>query len=310
LVQLFSNIIPNVKIVRDETLSNVSRNRYQTFDKYIEETIPDIEKSIKMGFKTLVIVNTVSKCQELCNRLEYLKPICYHAKFVLKDRFEKEEIIESMDKNKHESKLLISTQAVEVSLDIDFDNLFTECAPPDALVQRFGRNNRRGKKSNSNVYIYKASEKSKKIYDSDNEGLLSRTLEAFQNSQENLTEKDLINIVENVYSDMDIEKSQNFIDATCQYSKTQDRLMSIFDNIDKEDRGDITRKARYLQVSVIPTIFKEKVISLSPSKRILYEVKMPYWYVKKHKEYVGDIIFCDMEYDSEIGAKLKKDNDT
>ncbi len=310
LIELFSDIIPNIKIVRDETLSNVSRNHYKTFDKYIEEAIPDIEKSVKMGFKTLVIVNTVSKCQEFYDKLEYLKPICYHAMFILNDRFKKEEIIELMDKNKHESKLLIATQVVEVSLDIDFDNTFTECAPPDALVQRFGRNNRRGTKPNSNVYIYKASEKSKKIYDSDNDGLLSRTFDVLKNSQENLTENDLINIVENVYSNVDIEKSQNFIDATCQYTKTQERLMSVFDNIDKEDRDDKTRKVRYLHVPVIPTIFRDKVMSLSSSQRRLYEVKIPYWYAKKYQEYVKDIMFCSMEYNSMIGAQLKKDNNT
>ena len=306
LTKLFSNIIPYIRIISDKTLLNTSRNRYKIFDKYIEEAIPDIEKSVKMGYKTIVIINTVSKCQELYFKLEYLKSICYHARFIIKDRFKKEEIIEMMDKGKYESKLLITTQAVEVSLDIDFDNMFTECATPDALVQRFGRNNRRWLKPDSHVYIYKASDKSKRIYDPDNNGLLSRTFDAFNNSQENLTENDLLQIVESVYSDIDIEKSQNFSNAIGQYSRTQERLMGIFDNIYKKGKDEITRKVKYLQIPVIPTIFKEEVLSLRPSQRRLYEVKMPYWYVKKHQECVDDIIFCDMEYDSIIGAQFKK----
>ena len=38
--------------------------------------------------------------------------------------------------------LVVSTQVVEVSLDISFDIMITECAPLDALIQRFGRINR------------------------------------------------------------------------------------------------------------------------------------------------------------------------
>jgi len=34
---------------------------------------------------------------------------------------------------------------------------------------------------------------------------------------------------------------------------------------------------------------------------------MPYWYVMKHKEQDG--IFCDMEYDSNIGARFIEDNE-
>lgn len=39
--------------------------------------------------------------------------------------------------------IVVSTQVVEVSLDISFDIMITECAPIDALTQRFGRINRK-----------------------------------------------------------------------------------------------------------------------------------------------------------------------
>ena len=41
-----------------------------------------------------------------------------------------------------EACIVVSTQVVEVSLDINFDLMVTECAALDALLQRLGRINR------------------------------------------------------------------------------------------------------------------------------------------------------------------------
>ena len=298
LITLFSDALPDVKVIRDETLLKSSRNRYKTFEKYIDDAIPEIEQSVKDGKKTLVVVNNVAKCQELYGILEHLNPICYHSKFILKDRMEKEKHID-------DSLLLIATQVVEVSLDIDFDVMFTECAPPDAIAQRAGRVNRRRTKLDSYVFIHKASKTSKLIYDSDSNGLLERSFQAFENSSEEITESNLIEIVENVYSDIEIESMDNFKLSSEQYSNTQERLKGIFDNPNRDNLNEITRKTEYRQLPVIPSTFKDEVLPLPPSKRRLYEVKMPYWYVMKHKE--QDDIFCNMEYDPKIGARFTED---
>ena len=300
LIDLFSKELLNVKIIRDETLLASSRNRYQTFDITIDEALPEIEKSVIRGKKTLVVVNNVAKCQELYKKLGHLNPLCYHSKFTFNDRRTKEKRID-------DANLLIATQVVEVSLDIDYDVMFTECAPPDALVQRAGRVNRRRTKTGSWIYIFTPSNISEKIYEQDSPGLLLRSFEKFKSSRPELTESDLITIVEEIYTGIDIEHSEKFIDASERYTDIQNTLMGIFDNPNKFE--DKTRKVDYLQIPVIPLQFKQWIIEpwFPPYKRRLYEVKMPYWYVRKHKEMVDDITFCEMKYDSDIGASFADD---
>lgn len=94
------------------------------------------------GRRELVVVNTVRQCQELAQQLSDLWPICYHSPFILKDRKRIEADIQQAEMSVSRSRLVVATQVVEVSLDIDFDWLFSECALADALVQRAGRVNR------------------------------------------------------------------------------------------------------------------------------------------------------------------------
>ena len=128
-------------------------------------------------------------------------------------------------------------------------------------------------------------------------GYCTRSFEKFKKSRPDLTESELISIVEEVYTGMDIDQSEIFVDASKQYAEIQDKLMEIFDNPNKFEDTIKTRKEDYLQVPVIPLKFRERITSLEipPSKRRLYEVKMPYWYVRKHKEVHDEIMFCRNE---------------
>lgn len=301
ILEILTAALPNASIIRDEALLNSARNSFLIVDAPIEKAVDDVIDAVDKGARTMVVVNSVATCQELYNIFKNrgLNPVCYHSKFTLRDRDKKEKAIES-----ETSRLLIATQVVEVSLDIDFDLMFTECAPPDAIVQRAGRVNRRREKENTCISIYQPSRVSEKIYDPDQSGLLQKSFQAFRDAPVRPKEEDLISLVEFVYKGRNIAEDGRFIEAIGKYSQSQSQLMAILDNPQPDPDFEVTRKVDYPQVSVIPLIFRDEIRARKPWERRWYEVKMPTWYVKKHREVEDDVIYCDMKYDSEIGARF------
>lgn len=304
LQQLFLKELGDVVLIKEESLLNAKRSKYFVVDDLIENAIEDVEKAVLNGIRVLVVVNTVKLCQDLTQNLSYLNPVCYHSQFILKDR-------KTIEARLDYTKLVIATQVVEVSLDIDYDWLFTECAPPDAIAQRAGRVNRyRNQQKDSRVYIFKASKNAEKIYNQINfPNFLERSYEEFKNAPREMSENDLNHIVENVYKEYQIEYSETFKIAVKQYGLSQFNRNMIFDNRIKEDKQEVTRQIKYETVPVIPKCFKNLVLCLKPSERQWYEVKLPLWYVHKNKEEIGGITFCNVRYDSNIGATFGKDEE-
>lgn len=301
LQELLQNELQTEAIIKEETLLNARRSKYFVRDALIEDDFEGIENAVSEGRKVLVVVNTVALCQALSQRLSKLSPICYHSQFILKDR-------KTIEEKLNDGHFVIATQVVEVSLDLDFDWLFTECAPPDAIAQRAGRVNRyRNPQKDSRVYIFQASEKAGKIYNPMTDpSLLLRSFEAFKEAPENISEKDLVELVNKVYKNYIIEESEPFRDAVQQYRLSQKNRNMIFDSYLKEDKQEVTRQAKYETVSVIPKCFKDEVLLLEPSKRRWFEVKLPLWYVLKSREEIKGITFCDVDYDSKLGATFRK----
>lgn len=300
LINLFKNELVDVTIVKDEALLNAGRSNYKVIDAPIEKAEKTIVDAVSSGLKVLVVVNTVDRCQQLANRFSYLKPVCYHSRFILKDRKRIECELDA-------SCFVIATQVVEVSLDIDFDWLFTECAPPDAIAQRAGRINRYRKKDrDSRVYIFRASPEAGKIYNPlNNPELLQKSYAAFKSRQGHLCEKDLIEIVEQVYDGYLVDETDSYCEAIDIYKHIQNKRMAIFDSRLDEDKQEVTRRSKYDTISVIPYCFYEKVIDMLPAERKWYEVKVPLWYFLTNKKIISDLNFCELKYDELIGALLE-----
>jgi len=248
----------------------------------------------------LIVVNTVQHCQALAEALREFRPVCYHSKFIFKDRRKKEQLIDE-----RKPRLLIATQVVEVSLDIDYDVLFTECAPMDALVQRAGRVNRTRRKEPGRVIVHRHEEKSERVYRHP-AGILDRTWSLLGENQGLLTESNLLALVDKAYRDLSLERDDAFLRIQSTIRDHQTALAGVLDAPHPWEDDAIlkTRIEDYAQRSVIPDVFAQRVLALPPRKRRLYELKMPLWYVRKYSHESEGIPLCEMEYSSKYGGRF------
>ncbi|WP_297521044.1 CRISPR-associated helicase Cas3' [uncultured Clostridium sp.] len=132
------------------------RHKIHRVRKTILDDLDKIEKCLEEGKQVILCVNNVETSQELYERfsVKYQTKLI-HGRFNTRDR-------EVAEQGLKTNKLLIGTQAIEVSLNIDYDVMFTEIAPWDALLQRFGRVNRKAEKDIADIFVY---DNIKTIYD-------------------------------------------------------------------------------------------------------------------------------------------------
>jgi len=149
--------INDYPLIKDNRLFKKKANYIHRVNKSLEEDIDKIIENFNMGRNILIVRNTVKKSVETYKLLKekgIKEIILYNANFKKYDRIKKEN--EIYKKLKSETKfILVATQVVEVSLDIDFEILFTDIAPIDSLIQRFGRVNRKKQEDcYGNIFIY------------------------------------------------------------------------------------------------------------------------------------------------------------
>ena len=115
-------------------------------DSFIE-LLPVIRQAVDEEQKILIVCNRVAHAQEIFKQIDELYPdtdkMLIHSRFKRKDRNRLEKELKEVYNASPHACVAVSTQVVEVSLDISFDVMITEAAPIDALIQRFGRINRK-----------------------------------------------------------------------------------------------------------------------------------------------------------------------
>jgi CRISPR-associated endonuclease/helicase Cas3 len=152
------------------------RHRLELLDGELlsDDALGRIEREARSGKSVLVVCNLVARAQQAYSLLQSrladtTVPVeLLHGRFNMRDRSAKEILIRKSAGTTSEQRqpvVLVATQVVEVSLDIDLDTIYTEPAPLEALVQRFGRINRKGKHTDlAPVHVFRQPLDGQRIY--------------------------------------------------------------------------------------------------------------------------------------------------
>ncbi|MBC8185751.1 CRISPR-associated helicase Cas3' [candidate division KSB1 bacterium] len=307
LKELILNEIPDIQLIENRSLLQNARNQFFIKNYTVDNLENEIIQPIKKNRKVLVVVNTVDEAIRLYEKFEEYDPICYHSRFMVKDRTKKENEIANASKSDN-GCLVITTQVVEVSLDIDFDILFTENAPADAIIQRAGRVNRKGIKTESKVIIFKHQQVTEeKIYD---KAILDNTMKEFKKYDgDYISEMDFQKIVNKVYKDIQIVNNVDFIEGLQKYNEIQNHYNFIQDVMPSD--GDIfTRLIKYIKIPVIPDEFMGDIVEFTPREKSQFQIDLPYWVKNKFKIYSNKdgFTYGEIDYDDRRGAKLFNKN--
>ncbi|MFN8672087.1 MAG: CRISPR-associated helicase Cas3' [Candidatus Sericytochromatia bacterium] len=227
----------------NDFLSKNIRHKLMLHENLIDDSIENIIFEAQNNNKSVLVVsNTVDKAINIYNQIKqkYDDIILLHSRFTSKDRAEKEEKLKPQ-----KGKILVATQVVEVSLDIDYDTCFTEIAPFEALLQRFGRVNRHALREPAIVNVFSGNKNTDKVYDNSylcktyetllsvNNSIISETLvqELLDKSYPEDLKTKLKNDVEETFNNF----KKNFIDELTPYGVQNidilDKLRKDWDNL-------------------------------------------------------------------------------
>ncbi len=156
-------LVEYIKTRNEKQNSTISVNE-EVITKYLKKLKSDGKKSI------FIVINNVSKAIIIYETLKNMKNegkikddiFLLHSRLFEKVKDDtirkiKEKLgeIESTDKNK--GIIVVSTQIIEASVDLDFDGMLTEISPIDSQIQRWGRVYRKRNvnyEGEPNIYIF------------------------------------------------------------------------------------------------------------------------------------------------------------
>lgn len=292
----------------DPALSPI-RHRLSVLPDSLEAIIPRIVADAARGKRVLVVCNRVDQAQRLYTQLKDASDSCrlLHSRFTYQDRNAIED--EILDHQKR-PQVLVATQVVEVSLDISYDVLYTEAAPVDDLLQRFGRVNRYGQAEIADVYVCPPSDLStlRGIYDPLR---VQQTLDRAPNGLP-LTHERVQEWLEQVYAEGPTAKEREVYETTkAAMQKVTSDLVPLY-----ESAHGIDFDGLFDAVEVVPFCLQEEYLRRLIARQWLYarELLVPLrWGTLKGLKRKGMVSKADdtysvsVAYDSQLGLRVGVD---
>ncbi|MEW2290481.1 CRISPR-associated helicase Cas3' [Streptomyces sp. NPDC047841] len=149
-----------------------ARHRIRTRPHHLTDpaAVTEITERLHRGESVLVIANNIRQAQQLYDQLAPTARALHgpeaatmlHSRYKRRDRARLEQHITARYSTARTRAgrrlpgLVVSTQVLEVSMDVDFDVLFTAAADLEALAQRFGRANRIADRPPADVIVHAA----------------------------------------------------------------------------------------------------------------------------------------------------------
>lgn len=294
-----------------ETFLKQARHRLRWRDEPLGDLVPAILQEAVKGKRVLVVANRVTQAQEIYRKLsQQINGVCLlHSRFAHRDRVKREKtIINALESREDmDVRVLVATQVVEVSLDVSFDTIFTEVAPVDDLLQRFGRVNRYGEHPEGvNVYVTRRfdEERVKFVYDLER---LNGTMTQAPPDETPLTACVAANWIQAVYQDGWTEKEKKrFEGARTAFSALLQDLHPLW----HLDEGRSEFQGLFQSVEVLPESLLPEYYEHRRTKRYLLAnsllVPVSIGWLRGYREHFslpGDLGFpvTALRYDPDLG---------
>ena len=291
----------------ENILKSFNRHIIHKCDNF-ESMTEIINTAVNEKKKILIVCNQVKRSQQTFKKIKEKYPtvpkMLIHSRYKRMQRQKLETVLKQHYNIIDDACIVVSTQVVEVSLDISFDLMITECATIDALIQRFGRINRKrtfetiGKYKP--IYIIKPPiEKTDALpYDLD---ILNRSFDVLPDNQL-LEETEIQNMLDTVYNEigfLNIDMNATFSDNKWQIKELcHNSKSALLDTLDINSAVCITESD------------KEKYLKSSKNERTEMEIPISFCAIGYNKlekidEGMHPLVIPEKAYSKELGLLIE-----